>query len=77
MIGTDGLWETQNESGEMFGKDRIQALIRQHAQSAADMILTSIIHAVQEFRVSAKQEDDITLAVIKVVHQDISASQDI
>jgi sigma-B regulation protein RsbU (phosphoserine phosphatase) len=68
MIGTDGLWESQNESGEMFGKDRIQALIRQHAQSTADMILTSIIHTVQKFRGSAKQVDDITLAVIKVVH---------
>jgi sigma-B regulation protein RsbU (phosphoserine phosphatase) len=68
LIGTDGLWETQNESGEMFGKDRIEALIRQHTQSAADMILSSIILAVQEYRVSARQEDDITIVVIKVVH---------
>jgi sigma-B regulation protein RsbU (phosphoserine phosphatase) len=67
LIGTDGLRETQNESGQMFGKDRIEALIRQHAHATADTILTSIIHAVQEFRASAKQEDDITLVVIKVV----------
>jgi sigma-B regulation protein RsbU (phosphoserine phosphatase) len=67
LIGTDGLWEAQNESGDMFGKDRIETLIRQHAQTGADMILASIVHAVQEFRGSTKQEDDITLMVIKVV----------
>ena len=27
LIGTDGLWETRNESGEMFGKERLKALI--------------------------------------------------
>ena len=67
LIGTDGLWETHNESGEMFGKSRLEAIIRQQAQTSADMILRSIINAVQEFRASAKQEDDITLAVIKIV----------
>ncbi|MBT8364732.1 MAG: SpoIIE family protein phosphatase [Deltaproteobacteria bacterium] len=67
LIGTDGLWETQNKSGEMFGKNRLEAVIRQYAKTSADTILRSIIHAVQEFRASAKQEDDITLAVIKVV----------
>jgi sigma-B regulation protein RsbU (phosphoserine phosphatase) len=67
LIGTDGLWETQNTSGEMFGKNRLEAIIRQYAQTPADTILESIIRAVQKFRASARQEDDITLAVIKVV----------
>jgi sigma-B regulation protein RsbU (phosphoserine phosphatase) len=66
LIGTDGLWETHNPSDEMFGKYRLEAIIRRHAQASADTILESIIQAVQEFRASAKQEDDITLAVIKV-----------
>jgi sigma-B regulation protein RsbU (phosphoserine phosphatase) len=29
LIGTDGLWETRNESGEMFGKERGSMLICQ------------------------------------------------
>jgi len=66
LIGTDGLWETHNPSEEMFGKNRLEAVIRRHAQASADTILEAIIQAVQEFRASAKQEDDITLAVIKV-----------
>ncbi|UCD80954.1 MAG: SpoIIE family protein phosphatase [Desulfobacterales bacterium] len=67
LIGTDGLWETQNPFYEMFGKNRLEAIIRRHSKTSADTILGSIIHGVQEFRGSAKQEDDITLAVIKVV----------
>ena len=66
LIGTDGLWEAHNKSYEMFGKNRLEAIIRQYAQTPADTILKSIILAVQEFRASAKQEDDITLAVIKI-----------
>jgi sigma-B regulation protein RsbU (phosphoserine phosphatase) len=67
MIGTDGLWEAQNTAGEMFGKKRLETIIRQNAHSNAETILRVIIQSVQEFRGPAKQEDDITLAVIKVV----------
>ena len=67
LIGTDGLWEASNEAGEMFGKNRLQTIIRQNASISADEILDAIIQAVQNFRASAKQDDDITLVVIKVV----------
>jgi sigma-B regulation protein RsbU (phosphoserine phosphatase) len=67
LIGTDGLWETRDEAGEMFGKDRLEAILRENAKASADRILESIIQCVQKFCGAAKQEDDITLAVIKVV----------
>jgi sigma-B regulation protein RsbU (phosphoserine phosphatase) len=66
LIGTDGLWETQSQSGEMFGKDRIKALIKKNANASPDKILEAIISALREFRGLMKQEDDVTLAVIKV-----------
>jgi len=66
LIGTDGLWETQSQSGEMFGKDRIKALIKKNAKASADKILEAVIAALDEFRGLMKQEDDVTLAVIKV-----------
>ena len=65
-LGTDGLWEAQNEKGEMFGKERLQALLRRHARLTAEEILASIIHSVKEFQQSMKQEDDITLVIIKI-----------
>jgi sigma-B regulation protein RsbU (phosphoserine phosphatase) len=66
LIGTDGLWETQSQSGEMFGKDRIKSLIKKNANASPDKILEAIISALREFRGLMKQEDDVTLAVIKV-----------
>ena len=66
LIGTDGLWETQNDSGEMFGKDQIQVLIRQNAHKSSQEIINVIVNALKTFRQSVKQDDDITLAVIKM-----------
>jgi sigma-B regulation protein RsbU (phosphoserine phosphatase) len=66
MLGTDGLWETQNEKGEMFGKERLKTLLRQHSRLTAAEILASIINSVKEFQQSVKQEDDVTLVIVKI-----------
>jgi len=67
LIGTDGVWETQNESGRMFGKTRLAALIREQASFSSESLLQAVMAALQDFRGSAKQEDDVTLAVVKIV----------
>ncbi len=67
LIGTDGIWEPHNESGEMFGKKRLATLIRENASSTSEKILHSIIESLKAFRGSVKQEDDVTLAVVKIV----------
>ena len=67
LIGTDGLWESQNMKGEMFGKDRLKAIIRKEAFSSSETILHSISAALKEFRGERKQEDDVTLLVMKIV----------
>ena len=66
LIGTDGLWETRNELGEMFGKERLKALISQYAHLSSKQMIISIIDELKAFRKSVKQDDDITLVVIKV-----------
>ena len=35
LIGTDGIWETENAVGKKFGKERVRQIIRQHANRAA------------------------------------------
>ena len=67
LVGTDGLWEAQNQKGEMFGKQRLKALVRQHSQSSSGAILKVIVNSVKKFQDSVKQEDDITLLVIKII----------
>lgn len=66
LIATDGLWETHNNSGEMFGKERLKTIIREHAESTSEEMVASILDSLDSFKGSAKQEDDVTLVVVKV-----------
>jgi len=65
VIGTDGIWEARNQTGEMFGRERLKDLIRKNAAHTSDRISASIIDAIKAFQGSVKQEDDITLLVTK------------
>ena len=67
LIGTDGIWETINDSGRMFGKTRLADLMREHASSSSERLIQAIMTALKDFRGSAKQEDDVTVAVVKIV----------
>jgi serine phosphatase RsbU (regulator of sigma subunit) len=50
----------------MFGKERVQAIIRQHHREASVVIRDRLFEAVERFT-EGRQEDDITLAVIKIL----------
>lgn len=66
LIGTDGIWESQNPQGQMFGKERFKDLIRTHAQAPAKEILKAVIAALDDFRGPLEKNDDVTLVVIKI-----------
>ena len=66
LLGTDGIWETFNNRGEMFGKDRLHPIIRDHAGSAAGAIRDRIMDALLAFRRGAALEDDVTLVIAKL-----------
>jgi len=67
VIGTDGIWETHNPQGVMFGKDNLQRIIRDQAAQSAREILMAVMEALEDYRDrQKKKEDDITLVVIKV-----------
>ena len=66
FLGTDGIWETTNSKGEMFGKDRLYEIIRRKGRSTATTIQTAVLEALSDFRGKCNQEDDITMVVIKV-----------
>ena len=66
LLSTDGLWETQNPAGNMFGKNRIYEIIRQKSAASAREILDTIVAELESFRQNLEPEDDITLVVIKV-----------
>jgi sigma-B regulation protein RsbU (phosphoserine phosphatase) len=69
VIGTDGIWETENPHAEKFGKFRLRQIIRQHSQFSSQEILNAIINALKKFRDTAPQNDDVTLVVVKPKHK--------
>jgi sigma-B regulation protein RsbU (phosphoserine phosphatase) len=67
VVGTDGIHETRNEKGDMFGQSRLRKIIREHADQSSASIKNAIIESLQNFRQNASQEDDITLVAIKLL----------
>ncbi|MBT8333983.1 MAG: SpoIIE family protein phosphatase [Deltaproteobacteria bacterium] len=66
LIGSDGVWEVENGSGEQFGKERVKEIFAAQNGSHPDIIVKNIIGKIAAFRGDTPQADDITLAVIKV-----------
>ena len=64
---TDGLYETVNGKDDLYGLDRLAALLREHAHRESRQIREAILSDVWNFKGNAEQEDDITLVVMKAV----------
>jgi sigma-B regulation protein RsbU (phosphoserine phosphatase) len=67
VLGTDGIHESQNEAGEMFGLERLRKIIHDHAAEPAEAIQNRVIDGLTAFRGKAAQEDDVTLVVVKLL----------
>ncbi|MCP4630860.1 MAG: SpoIIE family protein phosphatase [bacterium] len=66
LLSTDGIWETRNPAGDMFGKAPIHRIIRQMPGATAGDIVAAIITDLENFRQHGQPADDITLVVIKI-----------
>jgi sigma-B regulation protein RsbU (phosphoserine phosphatase) len=64
---TDGLWETFNKTGEMFGRERVYDQVRRHAHRSAREISAKITEEATRFRGQERPEDDLTFVVVKVL----------
>jgi serine phosphatase RsbU (regulator of sigma subunit) len=64
---TDGLVETFNNAGKMFGKERLCNLIRQFAHLSADEIRQRIEEELMRFRDGSSVDDDHTFVIVKVL----------
>ena len=66
IIATDGIWEARNPRGKMFGRHRIQRIVRRNASKTASDIQNALLNALKRFQKTVKLEDDLTLVVIKI-----------
>jgi serine phosphatase RsbU (regulator of sigma subunit) len=50
----------------MFGRKRVQKIIRRNASKTASAIQNAILNALKRFQKNVKLEDDLTLVIIKI-----------
>ncbi|MDO8536138.1 MAG: PP2C family protein-serine/threonine phosphatase, partial [Candidatus Omnitrophota bacterium] len=63
---TDGITEAMDERSELYGKERLAALIESKKDLSPADLLSAIEKDVRSFEPKAKQHDDMTLIVIKI-----------
>lgn len=67
VVGTDGIWETQNQQGQFFGKERFLDILQNADDLSAEQICSNVIDSVTHFVHPASRTDDITLIVVKAL----------
>ena len=66
VFHSDGIAETYNNEGQLFGNERLRKLIEQHHEISAAEMADRVLNEVDWFSQSAPLSDDRTLVVMKV-----------
>jgi sigma-B regulation protein RsbU (phosphoserine phosphatase) len=66
IVGTDGLWEARNRTGEMFSVERFRQVLATWHQKNAQEICSRMLERVSSFTGRAEAEDDMTLVIAKM-----------
>jgi serine phosphatase RsbU (regulator of sigma subunit) len=66
FLFTDGLLEAENEKGEEFGMDRLEALLLAQRQRDVSALLARVDEAIREHRGVVDAADDATMLVLRV-----------
>jgi serine phosphatase RsbU (regulator of sigma subunit) len=65
LLHSDGVYEAQNEAGELYGLERLAAVLAAHDDSSSASLRDAILGDLTRFRGSAEQSDDVTLVVCR------------
>lgn len=66
LLYTDGISEAANGDLDMYGEQRLAALLRQHASATADEVLAAARQDLAEFTGRDRYDDDVSLTVIRI-----------
>ena len=66
LLYTDGVNEAMNADRELFGDERLEALLQRTAGQPAAAVVTAIREAVRSFAGDQSQHDDVTMVVVRV-----------
>jgi phosphoserine phosphatase len=65
VLLSDGVYEYENHSNELFGDKRVQELFSEHRDLSAAELGTKLLERVFSFGGSVRQRDDITVVLVK------------
>jgi serine phosphatase RsbU (regulator of sigma subunit) len=71
---TDGISEAMNPHDEEWGEDRLMQTVWANMECPAQELQSRILAAADSFAAGAKQHDDMTVVVLRVVSRGISLS---
>lgn len=74
LIYSDGLTETQNPQGELFGLERVQEVLRAHLHDEPAQLLNYLFDAVNRFAEQEPRSDDLTLLLIQAMPRTVEFS---
>jgi sigma-B regulation protein RsbU (phosphoserine phosphatase) len=69
VLYTDGVTEAINAAEQLFGVERLKAVLAANAASSCEEIAHTAVRAVGDFAHGRPQHDDITLVLVKVVSE--------
>ncbi len=67
VMSSDGVVEALDEQDQMYGYDRLAALVTEYSNLPSARIIEKILEAVRDHAGDAEQSDDITVLVLKKV----------
>ena len=65
VIYSDGITEAMDIHSEEFGQGRLETVCREHRQLPVTGVLDAVLHEIAAFKGAFKQNDDMTLFVLK------------
>ncbi|HEX7153783.1 MAG TPA: PP2C family protein-serine/threonine phosphatase [Thermoanaerobaculia bacterium] len=63
VLHTDGVYESRNAEGEVYGLERLTQIVHDHDGTSAEALRDAIVQDVEAFRGEVEQADDVTLVV--------------
>jgi serine phosphatase RsbU (regulator of sigma subunit) len=66
LFYTDGIVEAKDAHGELFGFERLEALVREHGALPPAQLIERIVAAVNVFAADRPQHDDMTLVALRI-----------